>query len=200
MLHHFKATLLAFIALSASGLAEPRAVEFNPTKQSVHDIHNILGINKYGGTLKTDVPIKTLNLRISFFKDGKLIKSQNMGTGISSNNSHQQAEISVQLLDLDHLKIQGAEPNTYRIHYATEFTNDMSSSGHRDVSKSIFDGSGGLGSVAGAHFIGNDQIPNPILWLIASRNGKIVNTGELDSVIAENPGADIMVVHLELQE
>lgn len=85
--------------------------EYKPIKTSIHDVSSALGIQVYGGSFETDRDFKAVHIRMSFIKDGKLLSNKTIGTGNSGLKSLRSGQVSVKIIDLDHLEIEWAPSN-----------------------------------------------------------------------------------------
>lgn len=119
--------------------------EYKPIKSSIHDPYSALGVRIHGGSFKTDQKFKSIQVKMTFIKDGKIVPNKSIGIGNSSLESSSYGQVSIKIIDLDHLSIKGAPTNSYRFHYTLLVGDSEIASRFTDIPKAIFDVSKGVG-------------------------------------------------------
>ena len=193
----YRISFVVLSLLSGVSFAGVSVTDYKPIDLSIHDLSTALGIRCYGGEFTTNEVFNYAKLRMVFYKDGKLKAVKEIGMAFKTGSSHKVGQVSIKIIDLDHLSIQKAPKNSYRIHYTISLDGSITS-GFRDIGKEIFDFSGGSALQVLCH--GNDDVPNPLFYAMGSHGDRWNGFDDLERVIKANKKADIMVACLDFTE
>jgi hypothetical protein len=200
--------LLCLIMLSNSFLcaqepppaATPEFATLNIERAPVHDLAHLLQITKLSGDFQLKSPAQRATLAIEIYHNGQRIDtlpkaeaSLGLGGGILSG------EFSVQIADLDYLKLGDSKPRHCRVLLNIALRGENEYGATRDT-EDIPKGSCDLTLLNGfvttrSHDATADRIP---LFCLAGPNAQYLSSS-VEQVLEKNPEANVLVAYLVLE-
>ena len=187
------ASLLSFVPQEA---AEVKIGELNLKDPEFDDLSHLLRVQKTSGRYALKGRIRQVGLVFEVHKKGakkaELIRSPKVS---SETAGDRQGQFSIQIADLDYLKLGAEAKKTSRVLFAFN-EGGVTIAGHSDVPKTLFD----FSEVRGSGLFKPEVLDKrriPLFWKAGGADGPIAFGARPGKVIEGNPELDVLIAYLE---
>ena len=163
----------------------------------IDDTARLLKITNRSGAFQLRAARASLELDLDFYKSGKKVEDRGLSIAVRSGKPADRGKFSVQLADLDYLRLGDGPAAHLRAYAAVEF-GGATASYTKDVPKDVFD----VSEITGTQTFGPEHSTStevPLFWIVA-RTGQIrgrkLSPAE---VIRAHAEGDVLIAVLKLQ-
>lgn len=203
MNHHLIAALLLSALVSPARAADEIPLEKADFDLEQDRLAELFHIRQFWAQCTAEKPYRKAKLIVDCYRDGRKVLSESVG--LNSATPHESISVSCQIADLDRLPIGPLKPGHVRV--SLKISSNSNADGPSSFAAAEFDIDKLKCNVAdinaGSYWPVSAQAsddPTPLYWQMRCVNNSMRSGGTLNQLLENNPGADILVVSLSLND
>jgi len=190
-------TTIAYAAFAQDQQEGPRITELTVNGSGSGDLASLLQVREITGSYTLSEGVKSVGLRLAFYKNGELVASDRT---ISLKDVETSAEgtFAVHIADLDYLPLGKYEPDQHLIQTHLSIPNGFGGSSKDAFPKSTFSITRAFSSKA-FHPEGGNPNKAPLFYIIGDGEGPARGANTPQQAVRRNSERDVLIAYLEFE-